>query len=478
MLRWVAVLLLMLLPGSAGRSLVYYAEKSAGGRDALTVLDADGKAEELPSSAADRLYAGLAIAASSTALYWATDSSIEQSLLDGRQRSTLVAGWTAVTVRGYRFGAEAGDVISLSILGEPCTTLQQWSSTSITCISGSSQITAASVELTVDDIGLTTVDGTVSGGFDGDFIDARLADKGRTPIIMSIQVTTRAERPHAVALHGGYIYWSNHAAGSIERCKLDGSQLAVVLPAAGTVHSMAIDHSSSSSSAHLYYTDAARGVIARAALPSTATVAAVATVAAAVLVEEVVLAGLQRPVALTMDAPSGMLYFAHRGSTISRARTDGANLQLNSLKAPVAHTVVLQRSSTAQISSLALAPPAAATTASIDENAEQRLYWAESGGVSGLLRCSVLGTNVQTLATAAAGGLLWPRSIVLLPGAAVLFTEYLGTLKKLPLTAAGADASAIVTLAQDTYLAAQMLVAREDEWRKRGVYTAHYLRIL
>eukprot|EP00953_Heterococcus_sp_UTEX-ZZ885_P019089 10662-Heterococcus_DN1.PRE.2 len=218
------VLLLMLLQGSAGRSLVYYAEKSAGGKDALTVLAADGKAEELPSSAADRLYAGLA--ASSTALYWATDSSIEQSLLDGSQRSTLVAGWTAVTVRGYRFGAAAGDVISLSILGEPCTTLQQWSSTSITCISGSSQITASSAELTVDDIVLTTVDGTVSGGFDGDFIDARLADKGRTPIIMSIQVTTRAEQPHAVALHGGYIYWSNHAAGSIERCKLDGSQLA------------------------------------------------------------------------------------------------------------------------------------------------------------------------------------------------------------------------------------------------------------
>eukprot|EP00953_Heterococcus_sp_UTEX-ZZ885_P036675 18874-Heterococcus_DN1.PRE.1 len=174
-----------------------------------------------------------------------------------------------------------------------------------------------------------------------------------------------------------------------------------------------------------------------------------------------------------------MLYFAHRGSTISRARTDGANLQLNSLKAPVAHTVVLQRSSTAQISSLALAPAAAgATAASIGNNAEQRLYWAESGGVSELLRCSVLGTNVQLLASAAAGGLLWPRSIVLLPGAAVLFTEYLGALKQLPLTAAGATSSAIVTLAQDTYLAAQMLAAREADWRKRGVYTAHYLRVL
>eukprot|EP00953_Heterococcus_sp_UTEX-ZZ885_P036676 18875-Heterococcus_DN1.PRE.1 len=237
---------------------------------------------------------------------------------------------------------------------------------------------------------------------------------------------------------------------------------------------MAVD-SSSSSSGHLYYTDAARGVIARAALPSTA--AAAATTAAAVLVEEVVLAGLQRPVALTIDAPSSMLYFAHRGSTISRARTDGANLQLNSLKAPVAHTVVLQRSSTAQISSLALAP-AAATVADIGNNAEQKLYWAESGGVSGLLRCSVLGTNVQLLASAAAGGLLWPRSIVLLPGAAVLFTEYLGALKQLPLTAAGATSSAIVTLAQDTYLAAQMLAAREADWRKRGVYTAHYLRVL
>jgi IPT/TIG domain len=466
-----ALLLLALLQATTGRSLVYYAEKNTGGSDALTVLAADGKIDELPSSTADRLYAGLA--ASSTTLNWATDRSIEQSQLDGSQRSTLVAGWTAITVRGYRFGAEASDFVSLSILGEVCTTLQQWSSTSITCLSSSSQITAASAELTVDDIVLTTVDGTATGGFNGDFIDARLADQGRTPIIMSIQVSTRAERPHAVALHGGYVYWSNHAASSIERCKLDGSQLAVVLPAAGTVHSMAVD----SSSGHLYYTDSARGVIARIALPSSTLDTTVAVAAAAAAAEEIVLSGLQQPVAVTIDAPSGTLYFAHRGSTLSRARTDGANLQLNSLKPAVQHTVVLQRSSTALISSLALAP-AAAATANTDANSEQRLYWAESGGVSELLRCSVLGTNVQSLASAATGGLLWPRSIVLIPNTAVLFTEYLGALKQLPLTAAGADSSAIVTLAQDTYLAAQTLTAGEAEWRKRSVYTAHYLRVL
>ena len=59
----------------------------------------------------------------------------------------------------------------------------------------------------------------------------------------------------------------------------------------------------------------------------------------------------------------------------------------------------------------------------------------------------------------------------------VLFTEYLGRLRQLPLVAGQPDTDNINKLVEDAYPAAQSVRQAEDRARAAGVYDSHYLEL-
>ncbi|KAG5190119.1 hypothetical protein JKP88DRAFT_299849 [Tribonema minus] len=495
------VLSLLLLAGpstaAVARAVIsYHASVDAGDADSLSIVDSQYNEQLLPLPSGQR-YHNIIIDPDTRKIYWATDSTIEVMDASGSDRKTLLAGWVTIKLVGYNLGTSEEDVLQFTVRGVPCQALYYESANSVSCSFAAPAVAApdAAATITAADVTFATRSGTVTGGYHGAFVEHHLADHSASPIITGLSVERRAQAPYALALDAaaGALYWSNHAARTIERMDAaDGSALAVLAAGVGKVCGMVAGVASDGSSGGgggggsvLYYSSADRGHIARMALRG----------AAAGAREEVLAAGLQRPmgIALDTDAAGGTLYFAHGGGTISKlallpsaaagatAPSDPAAAAAAALAAAAgAVRTVLQRGTLARIDGVALA---AAATA---DPGELRLYWAESGARGAVARASVYGTDVEILVSDAddAGGgaaVLWPRGVALGAyaggGTVVAFTEYLSRLRVLSAAGSGGTAAAAI-LVDEACAAKAKVVERAEAGKSAGVDGALFLEVV
>lgn len=322
---------------------------------------------------------------------------------------------------------------------------------------------------TEDIVVQTASGGWTQGGYPGDFVDAKLADHSLKPIITRVEVTGRTISPHALCFDsaGGTLYYSDLATRSLNRISLldnsddsGGSTLTAkvefdtFLPDVGLVQGMAIDVSEGQNGGFVYFSDAQGGTISRVELPVDGTRPETPEA------RQVLVSGLVDPmgVALEPGGGGGRLFYALRGGRICAVSRDG------SVSTSVPPTAVLLEGggyevrrfdSGTRLDGIAIS----ATEGTGSDPTELRLYWAESGRTPGIKRSTLDGTRPEDVSvsddgTEAKGQLVWPRGLAFGAGAStgLLFGEYLGSVRLLPLPAAGGS---VETIAQaDSYPAA------------------------
>lgn len=312
----------------------------------------------------------------------------------------------------------------------------------------------------------TASGGWTKGGYPGDFVDAKLADHSLKPIITRVEATGRTISPRALCFDsaGGTLYYSDLATRSLNRISLldnsdsGGSTLTAkvefdaFLPDVGLVQGMAIDVREGQKGGFVYFSDAQGGAISRVELPADG------TRPEAPEARKVLVSGLIDPmgVALEPDGGGGRLFYALRGGRICAVSRDG------SVSTSVPPTAVLLEGggyevrrfeSGTRLDGIAIS----ATEGTGSDPTELRLYWAESGRTPGIKRSTLDGTRPEDVSISddgTEGQLVWPRGLAFGAGASsgLLFGEYLGSVRLLPLAPAGGSVETIAEA--DSYPAA------------------------
>ncbi|CAM9559829.1 unnamed protein product, partial [Ectocarpus sp. 4 AP-2014] len=496
-----ALLLLQLLSLSVVDEVEAREEYAASSTDAtlihrgafteqLNLVGADASVEQLALTDDDVQFLGITVDESSGDVYFATsNSAIQRAHYDSAKSpswdvTTVAGGHVEVRVEGYNLGTSIDDVASFSVKGVECPTRRRESSNTLVCVLGDPAVTSdlgESVE-TEDIVVQTASGGWTQGGYPGDFVDAKLADHSLKPIITRVEATGRTISPRALCFDsaGGTLYYSDLATRSLNRINLldnsgdGGSTLTakvefdVFLPDVGLVQGMAIDVSEGRNGGFVYFSDAQGGTISRVELPADGTRPEVSEA------RQVLVSGLIDPmgIALEPDGGRGRLFYALRGGRICAVSRDG------SISTSVPPTAVFLEGggyevrrfdSGTRLDGIAIS---ASEGGGIDPT-EVRLYWAESGRAPAIKRSTLDGTrpedvSVEDDGTEAKGQLVWPRGLAFGAEAStgLLFGEYLGSVRLLPLPPAGGSVGIIAEA--DSYPAAVAIHALVAAARREG----------
>ena len=195
------------------------------------------------------------------------------------ETSTIIAGLVSVTIQGFNLGTTLRDIKSITVAGQVCTSIIHASPESVTCMivlrevnllystinnvngtyvrsvterSTPAELQASVVPYTVEQVVFTTVGGSTTGVSNVPLTVVR-SGSGR-PVMSSIRLTVEPFAPYTltVATHRvesadaksvSYektLYWSNVAYGaySIQRSRMDGSQVETVVNNVSTVLSI------------------------------------------------------------------------------------------------------------------------------------------------------------------------------------------------------------------------------------------------
>lgn len=393
----------------------------------------------LPTSCRDVRFRSMA-SDSENGVFLSTGLGIVRARLEDADSSSnlesVVAGFVTVHLKGFNLGNSREDLVGLSLRGVPCRTILYFNSTDVACrvcdISVlSSPITGACITLT------TVAGGTAEGTVLKEIAQGRVHAGHQKPMVYDVAVSDPGFQPTALAYHADSkrLFWWNRATSFVESCAADGSGLRRVayLPRCG---GLVVDQGSSGGGAlRLWATEPRLGAVVE--IDASGSGESLASQAAADVNDaaggtpgpvRVVVAGLRSPSGLAIDELHGLLFVAETGGRILRG--DSADLlaprSLGEDAAPVgADTlrVVVVADARAELSELALLPSA------LDPRFDltPRLCWTEANAHA--VKCATVhGTLARTLTLASGEApLLWPRSLVALPGRRSLVVgEYLG----------------------------------------------------
>jgi hypothetical protein len=191
----------------------------------------DMSTEEIPSSKSDTFISDMVFDKTSSTIFYASESGIYS--FNTAQKNVInkvISGVLVVEISGYNFGNSLSDIYSITVKGDPCTSLNRLNSENIKCIC----VKAAcnSDDVTVADVVLSTVGGSTQGIYAQPYIILK-SGTGR-PVVSSISLTSQPFIPNALSLvrkgSNASLYWSNIGIGSysIQRCRLDGTQIETV----------------------------------------------------------------------------------------------------------------------------------------------------------------------------------------------------------------------------------------------------------
>lgn len=191
--------------------------------------------ENLAPGKDDTFISGIAINEATNTMYYATQDGLYSIKTVGPQDKThLVAGILSITINGYNFGNSVNDIRALNIRGVPCTSVIFVSSNQITCLSVKPGVIGT--DINSDDVYLSVLGGSTQGIYFNPEVVIR-SNSGR-PIIANINFEIQPFLPYALSIRLAEtnndiptLYWSNIAIGgySIQRCRLDGTQIETVL---------------------------------------------------------------------------------------------------------------------------------------------------------------------------------------------------------------------------------------------------------
>lgn len=323
----------------------------------------------------------------------------------------------------------------------------------------------------------TAVGGWTQGAYPGDFIDAKLADHSLKPIITHAEATGRTISARALCFDGAhnYLYYSDLATGSVNRISLvddgngnDDSTRAKVefdafLPNVGTVYGMAIDAGEGEQGGYLYFSETHSGTISRVELSADGAVPGT---------QQVLVSGLIDPTGLALEPNGPRVFFTLRGGSIQAVTRDGSVAtgvpQTASSEGGGGGSYEVRRfDSGTRLEGIAIAEAEGTGT----DPRELRLYWSESGRVSGIKRSSLDGTRPEEVLvlngdveTGQGRLLVWPRGLTFGAGASagLLYCEHLGSIRLLPHPAGGLAETIVQADSYPAAVAIQALVAEAD----------------
>ncbi|CAM9592589.1 unnamed protein product [Chrysoparadoxa australica] len=362
-------------------------------------LAAEGNLEHLTQSPSDARYLGLALDEGGGHVYVSTGQAVQRLDLNGENKVTVAEGWKELTVQGFHLT----DPTHVSVRGVPCNTIASISSTRLVCITAHPAITVADADpVNIDDITVTTVrGGEKTGGYDGAFIEARLAEANLEPIVTAVTESSREFAPAALAFDANTskIYWSNSGSSSIERSNPDGGELEVVLQGSGmTSHGMAITPSSL-----LYFTDSQAGTLSSLDLTT------------AEASPNAIVSGLAMPMGIALELEREMIYVAQYTGVL--AALDLTDMSL---------TEVVRLPTHVRLDGVALRGREALADHNdgiVESPWEQQLWWSESGLRSGITGASIAGLHKEAVVTDEADQVLWPRALARSTSGTLYFTE-------------------------------------------------------
>jgi hypothetical protein len=269
----------------------------------------------------DTFISGIAVNEATDTMYYATQDGLYSIKTVGSQDKThLVAGILSITINGYNFGSSVNDIKVLSIRGIACTSVILVSSNQITCLSVKPGVTGS--DINSDDVFLSVLGGNTQGVYFNPEIVIR-SNSGR-PIIASINFEIQPFLPYALSIRLPEtdndiptLYWSNIAIGgySIQRCRLDGSQIETVLydvqrslglivstreKINGIIHENADDI--------LFFTDTSKGTISRFQVPCLVYNNIYNNIEIGRDSRTVIMSGLEIPTGITIEISSNSIF--------------------------------------------------------------------------------------------------------------------------------------------------------------------------
>eukprot|EP00903_Cladosiphon_okamuranus_P011622 g10931.t1 len=448
----------------------------------LTLVSSDGSQEQLAVTLDDVLFLGITVDEGTGDVYFATSTStIQRARYDSSMPSpwdvsTVIGGHVEVRVEGYNLGVSIDDVVSFSVRGVECLTLRRESSNSLSCVFGDAAVTSdLGKGIGTGDIAVqTAIGGWTQGGYPGDFIDAKLADHSLKPIITHAEATGRTISARALCFDSThhYLYYSDLATGSINRISLDDdgsgsvdsgkakTEFDAFLPNTGAVHGMAIDAEEGENGGYLYFSETHSGTVSRVELSADG--------AAPPGAAQVLASGLIDPTDVALEPNGARLFFTLRGGSIRAVTRDGSVAS----DVPQAASLegggyeVRRLDSGTRLEGIAIAESEGAGT----DPRELRLYWAESGRASRIMRSSLDGTRPQEVLVLNSNGVaetspIWPRGLIFGAGASagLLFCEHLGSVRLLPDAAGGLAETVVQADSYPAAVAVHAMVAAADK---------------
>ena len=187
-------------------------------------------------------------------LFYTTQDGLYSLALGGHSPVQLVAGVLRVAITGYNFGQALSSVLTVSVRGKPCNSVELLSPSSLLCTL--TQTTGGSA-LTDSDVYVAVLGGETFGS-DVHFTSALEAQRSGRPAIDGVTFKPAPFRPHAVALlaplansaRPAVLFFSSVAAGGgvVYRCLPDGAQVEAVSVGLDKVYGLAVMTSKCSSS--------------------------------------------------------------------------------------------------------------------------------------------------------------------------------------------------------------------------------------
>ncbi|TMW65775.1 hypothetical protein Poli38472_008417 [Pythium oligandrum] len=301
---------------SALSSTVYFRKQSTG--SIFTLDSRDGTEAQVPGSQDTARLVGLALGSLQglQCLYWSDNRAIRSAWVNGTDAHAFIGALVRVQWIGTNFGSTRSELLELAVKGTRCVSVLQWNSTFVDClvaipdrypvtiVDGSPPFVAET------DCSLRTVRGVMTG-FVRNYAEM-VATGYPSPIVRQINIQASFVLPHALAIHGNDLFWSNRADGKIYRSSLVDTSISIVASGVWDVPGMTVMAIPSTSNKTVFYSLESKGELRQVLLRADATPRHHRTI----------LTDLKSPRGLAIDPIGEYLYYTEKTARIYRVKLD------------------------------------------------------------------------------------------------------------------------------------------------------------